>query len=130
LSKRRVVITGLGAAPLRRHLSFAVCALGALIVSGLSVAAMAVIGRYVLPGKVFDILGRVTPGVGGEIQLTDALAGLAAGEGLLGCLFEGKRYDAGDKVGYLEANLAWALKHPDMRKGVIELCARYAKEKV
>lgn len=93
---------------------------------------LAVIGRYILPPKVFDLISATKPGKGGEIQLTDALQALAAddgpGGGVIACEFEGKRYDAGDKVGYLEANLAWALKHPDMRRGVIELCRRYAKE--
>ena len=94
---------------------------------------LAVIGRYILPARVFDLIAATKPGKGGEIQLTDALQALAAddgpGGGVIACEFEGHRYDAGDKVGYIEANLAWALKHPDMRKGVIDLCARYAKEK-
>ena len=75
---------------------------------------LAVIGRYVLPPRVFEILEQVTPGVGGEIQLTDALAVLAREEGLLGYRFEGDRYDAGDKVGYLKANIAYAMKRPEL----------------
>ncbi|HET9554931.1 MAG TPA: UTP--glucose-1-phosphate uridylyltransferase GalU [Anaeromyxobacteraceae bacterium] len=75
---------------------------------------LAVIGRYVLPPRVFEILEHVKPGVGGEIQLTDALAVLAREEGLLGYRFEGQRYDAGDRLGYLRANIAFALKRPDM----------------
>jgi UTP--glucose-1-phosphate uridylyltransferase len=75
---------------------------------------LAVIGRYVLPPVVFEILERVTPGVGGEIQLTDALAVLAREEGLLGHRFEGDRYDAGDRFGYLKANIAFALKRPEL----------------
>ena len=76
---------------------------------------MAVIGRYVLPPRVFEILEGVTPGAGGEIQLTDALAVLAREEGLLGYRFEGQRYDAGDRVGYLKANVAYALKRSELR---------------
>jgi UTP--glucose-1-phosphate uridylyltransferase len=76
---------------------------------------LAVIGRYVLPPRVFEILEAVQPGVGGEIQLTDALAVLAREEGLLGHRFEGQRYDAGDRVGYLKANVAFALKRPELR---------------
>jgi UTP--glucose-1-phosphate uridylyltransferase len=76
---------------------------------------LAVIGRYVLPPRVFEILERVTPGVGGEIQLTDALAVLAREEGLLGYRFEGDRYDAGDRFGYLKANIAFAMKRPELR---------------
>lgn len=89
---------------------------------------LAVIGRYILPPKVFDLLEKQTPGKGGEIQLTDALQALAAdtgpGGGVIACEFEGQRYDAGDKVGYLEANLAYALKRPDLRDAVKALCRR------
>jgi UTP--glucose-1-phosphate uridylyltransferase len=77
-------------------------------------SALAVIGRYVLPPGIFDVLERVQPGVGGEIQLTDALAVLAREEGLLGYRFEGDRYDAGDRLGYLRANIAFALKRPEL----------------
>ncbi len=80
---------------------------------------LAVIGRYVLPPSVFRILEQVKPGVGGEIQLTDALAVLARQEGLLGYRFEGDRYDAGDRFGYLKANIAFALKRPDLREPLL-----------
>ncbi len=76
---------------------------------------LAVIGRYILPPRIFEILERVEPGVGGEIQLTDALAVLAREKGLLGYRFDGDRYDAGDRFGYLKANIAFALKRPDLR---------------
>ncbi|WP_242392936.1 UTP--glucose-1-phosphate uridylyltransferase GalU [Anaeromyxobacter oryzisoli] len=75
---------------------------------------LAVIGRYVLPPSIFEILERVRPGVGGEIQLTDALAILAREEGLLGYRFQGERYDAGDRFGYLKANIMYALKRPEL----------------
>jgi UTP--glucose-1-phosphate uridylyltransferase len=75
---------------------------------------LAVIGRYVLPPRIFELLEQVTPGVGGEIQLTDALAMLAREEGLLGYRFEGTRYDAGDRLGYLKANIGYALKRPEL----------------
>jgi UTP--glucose-1-phosphate uridylyltransferase len=80
---------------------------------------LAVIGRYVLPGKIFQYLREVKPGVAGEIQLTDALAMLAAEGGLVGYCFEGRRYDAGDRLGYLKANFAFALKRPELRDGLI-----------
>ncbi len=80
---------------------------------------LAVIGRYVLPPRIFEILERVEPGVGGEIQLTDALAVLAREDGLLGYRFEGDRYDAGDRFGYLKANIAYALKRPDLREPLL-----------
>ena len=76
---------------------------------------LAVIGRYVLPPRVFEVLETVAPGAGGEIQLTDALAVLAREEGLLGYRFEGQRYDAGDRLGYLKANIAFAMKRPELR---------------
>src|SRR5512144_3052267 len=75
---------------------------------------LAVIGRYVLPPEIFAILEQVKAGVGGEIQLTDALAVLARERGLLGHRFEGERYDAGDRLGYLKANVAFALKRPEL----------------
>ncbi len=75
---------------------------------------LAVIGRYVLPPRIFEILEHLPTGVGGEIQLTDALAVLAREEGLLGYRFEGDRYDAGDRFGYLKANLMYALKRPEL----------------
>ncbi len=75
---------------------------------------LAVIGRYVLPPRIFELLEQVKPGVGGEIQLTDALAMLAREEGLLGYRFEGQRYDAGDRLGYLKANFAYAMKRPEL----------------
>lgn len=81
---------------------------------------MAVIGRYVLPPKIFGMLEKTERGVGGEIQLTDALATLQASDGLIGYRFDGIRHDAGDKVGYLIANIAFAMKRPDLRPGLLE----------
>jgi UTP--glucose-1-phosphate uridylyltransferase len=88
---------------------------------------LAVIGRYVLPPRVFEILESVTPGVGGEIQLTDALAVLAREEGLLGHRFEGERYDAGDRFGYLKANIMYALKRPELAGPLRELMKEIVK---
>ena len=84
-------------------------------------STLAVIGRYVLPPSIFGILDQVKPGVGGEIQLTDALAVLAREEGLLGYRFEGDRYDAGDRFGYLEANIMFAMKRPELAGPLREL---------
>ncbi len=80
---------------------------------------LAVIGRYVLPGKIFRILERTPKGVGGEIQLTDALVELASAGELVGYRFEGTRYDAGDRLGYVKANVAYALKRPELREGLL-----------
>jgi UTP--glucose-1-phosphate uridylyltransferase len=82
---------------------------------------LAVIGRYVLPPRIFQILEQIPAGVGGEIQLTDALAVLAREEGLLGYRFEGDRYDAGDRFGYLKANIMYALKRPELARPLREL---------
>jgi len=87
----------------------------------------AVIGRYVLPPSIFEILRQTQPGVGGEIQLTDALAVLARTEGLLGFRFHGQRYDAGDRLGYLKANLAYALKRPDLREPLLAFMRTISK---
>ncbi len=74
---------------------------------------LAVTGRYVLPPEIFDYLEGAQPGAGGEIQLTDALRTLAREHGLWAFLYEGKTYDAGDKLGFLEATVEIALKNPD-----------------
>jgi UTP--glucose-1-phosphate uridylyltransferase len=79
---------------------------------------LAVIGRYVLPPTIWPLLEKTAPGRGGEIQLTDALAALMQEIGLMGCRFEGLRVDAGDKLGYLEANLLEAWSRDDLRPGL------------
>ena len=73
---------------------------------------MAIIGRYILMPEIFDILDTITPGHGGEIQLTDALLALTKKRGMYACEFEGMRFDAGDKMGYLKAIIAYGLRHP------------------
>jgi UTP--glucose-1-phosphate uridylyltransferase len=79
---------------------------------------LAIIGRYILPYGIFEALSKTKAGSGGEIQLTDALRSMIGKTGVYAFLFEGKRYDAGNKVGFLEANIAYALKRPDMKKEV------------
>ncbi len=78
---------------------------------GTSSSDMAIIGRYLLMPDIFDYLGNATPGHGGEIQLTDSLVELANKRGMYAYEFEGKRYDAGDKLGYLKAVVDFALEH-------------------
>jgi len=87
-------------------------------------STLAVVGRYVLDASVFDVLARTHPGRGDEIQLTDALAAMAADGGLNGWLFEGDRFDAGDVTGYLLANLNWARKTPRIWASVEAWLAR------
>lgn len=75
---------------------------------------MAVLGRYIIRPEIFSILGETKPGKGGEIQLTDALKILAQREAVYAYDFEGKRYDLGDKLGFLEATVEFALRRPDL----------------
>ena len=76
---------------------------------------LAIIGRYILTPTIFKTLERTPLGTGGELQLTDGLRGLLqAGERILGYTFEGKRHDAGDKLGFLKATVEFALKRPDL----------------
>jgi UTP--glucose-1-phosphate uridylyltransferase len=75
---------------------------------------LAIIGRYILPPRIFDILEKVKPDRRGEIQLTDGLKELNKGVPIYGYEFIGDRYDAGDKFGYLQANLSFGLKHPEV----------------
>ncbi len=77
---------------------------------------MAIIGRYILMPEIFNILDKTTPGHGGEIQLTDALLALTKKRGMYAMEFEGTRFDAGDKMGYLKAIIAYGLRHPALGK--------------
>ena len=74
----------------------------------------AIIGRYVLTPRIFALLEQTTPGAGGEIQLTDGIKALLKEEEVFGFTFEGKRYDAGDKFGMLQATVEFALKRDDL----------------
>lgn len=76
---------------------------------------MAVIGRYILTPRIFDILGAQRKGAGGEIQLTDAMSELLKDQPIFGFRFEGTRFDCGDKAGFQMANLAFALEHPEIK---------------
>jgi UTP--glucose-1-phosphate uridylyltransferase len=73
----------------------------------------AIIGRYVLTPRVFELLQQTAPGAGGEIQLTDGILALVREEKVFGYNFEGKRYDVGDKFGMLQATVEFALKRPE-----------------
>jgi UTP--glucose-1-phosphate uridylyltransferase len=76
---------------------------------------MAIMGRYIISPQIFDILKHTKPGAGGEIQLTDALRELLRHEVVYAYNFEGKRYDVGDKLGYLMATVEFALKRDDLK---------------
>ena len=79
---------------------------------------LAIIGRYLLRPEIFDILENQAPGAGGEIQLTDAIDTLNQTQRVFAHEFKGKRYDVGDKLGMLEANIEFGLKHPDTKDGL------------
>ncbi|HEV8343790.1 MAG TPA: UTP--glucose-1-phosphate uridylyltransferase GalU [Candidatus Binatia bacterium] len=81
---------------------------------------MAIIGRYILRPEIFSFLEKVSPGKGGEIQLTDAISQLARRQKVYGYEFEGAHYDIGDKFGFVQATVAYALKRPDLRERVEE----------
>jgi UTP--glucose-1-phosphate uridylyltransferase len=81
---------------------------------GTSPSTLAVVGRYVLTPRIFHHLRNMPPGAGGEIQLTDGIARLLGEEKVVAYRFEGRRYDCGRKLGYLEATVDFGLKHPEV----------------
>lgn len=81
---------------------------------------LAVVGRYILTPAIFEHLANIPRGAGGEIQLTDAIERLLQDEQVLAYRFEGKRYDCGSKLGYLQATVEYALQHPDLRDAFLE----------
>jgi len=85
----------------------------------------AIPGRYVLKATIFNHLKRVREGQCGEIQLTDGLRLIAEVESLLAYRFEGTRFDTGDRLGFIDATLAYALKRPELRGGVMSLIEKY-----
>lgn len=74
----------------------------------------AIIGRYILTPRIFEMLEKLTPGAGGELQLTDGIKALLEFESVYGFTYEGKRHDAGDKLGFLKATVEFGLKHKDL----------------
>ena len=81
---------------------------------------IAILGRYIITPEIFDILENTKPGKNGEIQLTDGLKALCKNQAMYAYVFEGKRYDVGDKLGFLEATVDFALKNPELRDGFLE----------
>ncbi|HJV87004.1 MAG TPA: UTP--glucose-1-phosphate uridylyltransferase GalU [Noviherbaspirillum sp.] len=79
-------------------------------------STLGVVGRYILTPAIFDHLRKVRPGAGGELQLTDGIASLLREESVYAYQFEGIRYDCGSKIGYLEATVQFALRHPEVRE--------------
>ncbi len=95
---------------------------------GTAPSRLAIIGRYVLPPEIWPALETTKTGHGGEIQLTDAMVSLIDGPGLYAIPIEGNRYDAGDKIGFLHANLAFALKRDDLREPLLALMKKMLDE--
>jgi len=91
-------------------------------------STLAVVGRYLLTPRIFPLLETTPRGAGGEIQLTDAIAELLKEEPVYAYRFEGKRYDCGSKLGYLEATVDHALQHPEVAEGFRAYLRRLALE--
>jgi UTP--glucose-1-phosphate uridylyltransferase len=90
---------------------------------------VAILGRYIISPTIFEILENTTPGKGGEIQLTDALMTLASREAMYAYNFEGRRYDVGDKLGFLEATVEYALKRPELSENFLSYLKELLKDK-
>ncbi len=92
---------------------------------GTAPSNLSVIGRYILQPEVMRLLEKQEKGAGGEIQLTDAMIGLAKSQKFYGVEFEGERHDCGSKPGFLRANIAYGLKRPELREGLIAEMKKY-----
>lgn len=88
-------------------------------------STLSIIGRYILDPGIFSVLEKQTKGSGGEIQLTDAMNAMIGGVPFYGYRFDGKRYDCGNKVGYIEANIAFALNNDDIKERVMEILQQF-----
>lgn len=92
-------------------------------------APLAIMGRYILNPEILDIIAELPPGRGGEIQLTDALLELSKRQDVLAYIFEGKRYDVGDKLGFVKATVEFALRHEEIGQSLMkylsEIVGRY-----
>ena len=89
---------------------------------------IAILGRYIITPEIFDILSDLPPGKGDEIQLTDALKELSKKEAMYAYDFEGKRYDVGDKLGFLEATVDFALKREELKDGFLDYLRKVCKK--
>ncbi|WP_375786818.1 UTP--glucose-1-phosphate uridylyltransferase GalU [Bradyrhizobium sp. Pha-3] len=92
---------------------------------GTAPSNLSITGRYILQPEIFNILATQERGAGGEIQLTDAMIGLAKTQKFYGVEFEGERHDCGSKPGFLRANIAFGLKRPELRDGLIAEMKKY-----
>jgi len=92
---------------------------------GTAPSNLSITGRYILQPEIFGILETLEHGAGGEIQLTDAMIGLAKTQGFYGVEFEGERHDCGSKAGFLRANIAFGMARADLRDGLREEMRKY-----
>ena len=92
---------------------------------GTAPSNLSITGRYILQPEIFKILETQERGAGGEIQLTDAMIGLAKSQKFYGVEFDGERHDCGSKPGFLRANIAYGLKRPELREGLIAEMKKY-----
>jgi len=90
-------------------------------------STLAVVGRYILTPRIFELLEKTERGAGGEIQLTDAIAALLNEQKILAYEFDGVRYDCGSKLGYLKATVEYALKHPELREEFRDYLETYCR---
>ena len=90
---------------------------------------IAILGRYIITPRIFEILENLEPGKGGEIQLTDALLKLSKEEAIYAYNFEGKRYDVGDKFGFLQATVEYALRKDELKDDFIKYLKEIVKDK-
>jgi UTP--glucose-1-phosphate uridylyltransferase len=95
---------------------------------GTAPSNLSITGRYILQPEIFKILETQERGAGGEIQLTDAMIGLAKSQKFYGVEFEGERHDCGSKPGFLRANIAYGLQRPELRDGLIAEMKKYLGE--
>ncbi|WP_308012506.1 UTP--glucose-1-phosphate uridylyltransferase GalU [Metabacillus rhizolycopersici] len=91
---------------------------------------LAIMGRYILSPKIFDILSKQKPGAGGEIQLTDAMATLNQIEAIYAYNFEGKRYDVGEKLGFIQTTIELALQREDLRHELLDFLNKVIEKEV
>ena len=89
---------------------------------------VAIMGRYIITPAIFDILEKTAPGAGNEIQLTDALKTLATKEKMLAYAFKGRRHDVGDKLGFLQATVEFALQREDLREPFLRYLQQVVRE--
>ena len=91
---------------------------------------LAILGRYILTPRIFEILSSQKPGAGNEIQLTDAIAELNKYEAVYAYAFEGTRYDVGEKLGFIKTTLEFALNREDLRNSVLDYLAELMKKEL